>query len=600
ELYFRRIRKAEPTHPALMEFYRDYHTRRGEIPQLLALFAQAQKAEVDPAKRIRIGIEMAELAETRPQSAEKAIDIWKGLLRMQPGLPEAVTALRRLYTKTEKWNALLEMLKDDLEALPKDAVEDKITRYLEMIPIYRDKLRLDVMVTNTFAAILNLRPDHPEALRALAERHEGHGRWADLIDVLQRQAAIATDPAERVRLYHRVASLWSDKLAKQQNAVGALEKVLEIDPAEETARRRLREIYTRGRSWRPLLDLMRRELRLLPRAQHPAHLKAMAEIAADKLGSPREAIAAWNEVLELVPRDPTALTTLAKLYEKESRWAPLAEILGRQAAALGEETAAGCQLLERRGLILLDRLGAPEAAEATLSKVHAVEPENARVLRALREIHAATGNFAAFEALYAKRGAWEELYDALTAVAEKTADPSTQVRLYGRAGEIAEAELQQPERAIKAHEKILALRPRSRETAQTLMRLYRETERWGRLLALFETVLAQPQDTAEATSADEVPLSLKERLELLADARRICEEKLGSRTVAFQWCARAYELLPTNPASLVDLERLAREADEWQRYAEILSQRLASDEAGAAGAPSNEERLDLLRRLLRV
>ena len=85
ELYFRRIRKAEPNHPALMEFYRDYHTRRGEIPQLLALFAQAQKAETDPEKRIRLGIEMAELAEQRPQSAEKAIDVWKSLLRMRPG-----------------------------------------------------------------------------------------------------------------------------------------------------------------------------------------------------------------------------------------------------------------------------------------------------------------------------------------------------------------------------------------------------------------------------------------------------------------------------------------------------------------------------------
>ena len=85
ELYFRRIRKAEPNHPALMEFYRDYHSRRGEIPQLLALFAQAQKAETDPEKRIRLGIEMAELAEQRPQSAEKAIDVWKSLLRMRPG-----------------------------------------------------------------------------------------------------------------------------------------------------------------------------------------------------------------------------------------------------------------------------------------------------------------------------------------------------------------------------------------------------------------------------------------------------------------------------------------------------------------------------------
>src|SRR5262249_5095757 len=151
-------------------------------------------------------------------SAEKAIDLWKSLLRMRPGLPEAVAALRRLYTKTEKWNALLEMLKDDVAALPADAVEEKIARNLEMIPIYRDRLKLEVMVTATFGEILNLRPDHPEALHALAERHEAQGRWADLISVLQRQAAVSQDKAETVRLYHRVASLWAEKLAKQQNA----------------------------------------------------------------------------------------------------------------------------------------------------------------------------------------------------------------------------------------------------------------------------------------------------------------------------------------------------------------------------------------------
>ena len=45
----------------------------------------------------------------------------------------------------------------------------------------------------------------------------------------------SSDPTEKVRLYHRIAALWSEKLAKQQNAVGALEKILEIDPGEEKA-----------------------------------------------------------------------------------------------------------------------------------------------------------------------------------------------------------------------------------------------------------------------------------------------------------------------------------------------------------------------------
>ena len=191
-----------------------------------------------------------------------------------------------------------------------------------MIPIYRDRLRLDVMVTNTFAAILTLRPDHPEALKALAERHEAHGRWADLIDVLQPPGGGQRRPdGEGAPLPPRRRACGPTSWPSSRTRSGALEKILEIDPGEETARRRLREIYTRGRSWRPLLELMRRELRLLPQAQHGGHLATMAEIAADRLAAPREAIGLWNEVLELAPREPTALAALAKLYEKEGRWA---------------------------------------------------------------------------------------------------------------------------------------------------------------------------------------------------------------------------------------------------------------------------------------
>jgi tetratricopeptide (TPR) repeat protein len=597
ELYFRRIRKYEPNHPALIEFYRDYHTRRNEAPQLLALLAQAQKAEADPDKRIRLGIEMAEIAEQRPQSNEKAIDIWKSLLRMRPGLPEAMTALRRLYTKTEKWNALLEMLKDDLEALAPDAVDEKIARYLEMIPVYRDRLKLDVMVTNTFAAILALRPDHPEALRALAERHEAQGRWADLIDVLQRQAAVTKEVPETVRLYHRIASLWAEKLAKQQNAIASLEKILELDARDEAARKRLKEIYNRGRSWRPLLELLRGELALLPADRTRAHLAEMADIAAERMGNVRDAIGLWNEVLAIDAADTNALTALGRLYEKDGRWPAVAEILGRRAAAAGEDSPAGCELLERRGLILQEKLGATQAAEEALRRVHAAQPDNPRVLRALREIHASSGNFAALEALYAQRGAWEELCEALSTVADKASESATQVKLLLRVAQIAESPLKQPDRAIKAYEKLFALRPRSRAIGWTLIRLYREAEKWGRLLSTYEAVLDEaetaPPDPVEI-DPDQAKLTVAEQLGLLGESRKVCEERLGSKTVAFQWCARAYRLAPQDAGVIADLERLAHEADEWVAYADLLAARLTN------GKPERVERIDLLRRSLRV
>src|SRR5262245_10410287 len=118
ESFFRRVRKLDASNHEMVEFYREFYTAKNELPQLLTILAQAQKTEGDVERRVAMGIEMARAAEQRPQHAEKAIEIWKGILRLKPHLPEAVTSLRQLYTRTEKWNALLELMKDDLDAVP--------------------------------------------------------------------------------------------------------------------------------------------------------------------------------------------------------------------------------------------------------------------------------------------------------------------------------------------------------------------------------------------------------------------------------------------------------------------------------------------------
>src|SRR6185503_21141788 len=109
------------------------YTAKNEPTQLLTILAQAQKTAGDVERRVAMGMEMARAAEARPQHAEKAIEIWKGILRLKPHMPEAVAALRKLYAGAEKWNALLELLKDDLDAVPVADVDEKIKRYLEIV-----------------------------------------------------------------------------------------------------------------------------------------------------------------------------------------------------------------------------------------------------------------------------------------------------------------------------------------------------------------------------------------------------------------------------------------------------------------------------------
>lgn len=583
ELYYRRVKKVHPNHPEVIDFYRAYHASRNEIPQLLALLAQAQKAESDVEARVRLGIELAELAEKRPQSLEKAIDAWKALLRLRPALPEAVAALRRLYTKTEKWNALLELIKDDLESLSPSALEDKVARYLEMIPIYRDRLRLEVMVINTYVAILALKPDHPEALATLAKSYEAQGRWGDLVQIFTRQAEATREQTVQVRLYLRVAQLWAEKFNKHQNAVAALEKILQIAPGHEVARESLRDLYVRSRSWRALVDLMRRELAFLDPAQRPAHLAEMARLAAERLSDARQAIGIWNEALTLSAWDPDALASLAVLYERERRWPALAEILARQAALAGDGSPVWCALLEKRGVLLYEKMNALTAALEDLRRVRVAFPDNPRVLRVLRDIYAQTGDLPALEALYAEKGSYEELCEVLSALAERNNDAASRTRLLGRVAEISNTKLHQPERALKAYERILNSDPENTTVARAAAIIYRTTERWGRLLATYDILLAAP----------ETAVSQQERLMLLEEARRICEHKLNSKALAFQWCVRAYELEPTDPAVFGDMDRLGEEAEEWEGLFSVIGHRLEAN-------PAREEKVRLMRRNLRI
>jgi tetratricopeptide (TPR) repeat protein len=456
-----------------------------------------------------------------------------------------------------------------------------------MVPIYRDRLKLETMVINTYATILALRPDHQEALVALAERYEAQSRWGDLAGVLARQAQALPDAGQRVALYHRIANLWIEKFGNHHNAIAALEKILEIEPRDAQARSTLREIYTRGRSWRALLDLLRRELPLLAEDARRNHLAEMAVLAAERLADLRQAIGLWNEVLELSPGDRQAATALVGLYEREKRWPALAEILGRLAeSAGGEGSSEGCTLLEKRGLILLEKLSAGRAALETLRRVHSAQPENPRVLRALREAYSQVGDVDALESLYAVRNAWDDLCDVLSGLAERTADMRLRVRAFERVADIARNRLGQNERVIKAFEGILATEPENRAVAKQAAELYEKTERWGRLVATYEIILG-PEAAPALPAAESLPI--------LERVRFVCEEKLQAKSLAFKWCARAFHLAPGDAAVRADLERLGAEAEEWDALLGLFIERQGM---GGPDGPSPEERLHLLRRCL--
>lgn len=553
--YWKRVRKAEPAHPAMIEFYRELYAK--EPGKLVQVLGQAQKVEKDARRRLELAVELAQLAERASGGVEKAIDLWKAVLKLDAQNAEATAALRRLYEQTEKWNALLELLKERVEAVPKEDVEERVARLLEIVAIYRDKLNLDVMVINTYNNILQLKPDHDGALKALAEKYEAMGRWNDLIGVLQRRADVTTEPPLKAQLLRRISGLWIDKFTNFNQAVRPLEELYALEPGDPDTIARLRDIYTRRRSWRALVDLERKDLERLEGARRREKIIEIARLAADRLGDAKEAIALWNELLRADPNDAEALVALQALYEREKRWPALIEVLRRQADQ-SPEVKAQVVFLERIGALWAERLQAPDQAIRAYQEIVRRMPSHPKAMRTLRELFAQLGRFDELERLYGEQGQWEELCEVLQSVAERLPDLAQRLGLYTRVAEVAARELRSPERAAKAYERILAIDGENAEAAARLVPIYRGQEKWPRLLATYEILLKHAAD-------DDAKLGV------LAEIRALCEEKLGSKGLAFSWCARAYTIRPEDAALEKTLERLAAEAEAWEELAELYA-----------------------------
>ncbi len=636
EEYFRRVRKIEPGHPAALDFYREYYPAKGEHQKLLRLLRQVEKsprARSSSDASAQLGVEIAELAEQQ-NNPEKAIEAWKQLLRNDPPddiAAQARTALGRLYRRTEKWNALLDLMKDEIDRTPDDDVAGKVAKLHDVVEIYRDKLRLDVMVINTYNAILKIDPDNRRATDELASKFRALGRWNDLIAVLTRKSeAPDLSNLERVTLLREIADLWSERFGNFANAIRPLERILELSPGSAdfgTALTQLKEIYTKRRQWRALIDVLGREASVLPPGDKRHKQAEMARLASDRLGDTRLAIEINNAILsEHGPDQAETLASLASLYDREKRWLALAEILHRQVKTASNREAIA--LYEKLGQVYADRLSAPQAAAEAWQEILNLEPSHARALRTLRELYATAGDFAGLERLYKQLGQEDDLVDALLGIADRLDVKAQRLPLVERAAQLAQQQAeaiaetganpgtgaegdatptaiptelssgplrssrryrtgvgdspaeQALDRARQVWERVLAVESQHVGAASALAPIYEKQEKWAKLITVLEIEIGGAADTPS-------------KLAKLAQIRRLCEDRLTSRTLAFTWTLRAFELDPESEELFADVLRLAHEPEQWSDVATAFEKR-------AIGDHPVEVKLRLFRELAKI
>ncbi|WAS89918.1 tetratricopeptide repeat protein [Nannocystis punicea] len=587
EPYFRRVRRNEPANPQILAFYREMFSADADASQLMQVLVQARRSlkKEDTDQRFALAHEMADLAEKKLGSIDRAIEVWRSVLREDGYDPRAAKALERLYREGQKWTALVELLKEEFDRVadrPENR-DERITRLLEIAELYRDALRLDAMALATLQRILEINPRHAATIKALADTYGASGRWNDLLTVYGRLLDAARnekDVPRQVDMLRRISNIWVDQLDNTSKGMEPLHEALRLAPDDRETRDALARIHELRKDWRALIDLRKDELASAS-GERACELRiALARIAEEKLNDRAEAIAGWREVLAQHGDVEEAFVALIDLYEREGRWSEAADILRRQIDAAAAPVRK-VELLGRLAHLQADRLGQPEAAIETWAAVARLDPSHHEASTALREAYVSAGRWDDLVALYEAQGRLGEVLDVLYAAADQLADEEPKIALYQRIAGLARDRLNAPERGLAALERVLALRPTDLAVARELLPIYREQGAWTRMLAAYEVLLAGAADDDD-------------RLELIAVMRDIALQKLNDPKQALQWAARAYELRPTDGVLRAGLEAAAGRADGWSELSAIYERRIAAADC------DNAERLELLDKLATI
>jgi tetratricopeptide (TPR) repeat protein len=475
----------------------------------------------------------------------------------------------------------VEVLKEGVEKATWQSPEAKVPVLFEMVELYRDRLKLDVMVVNAFNQILTIQPDNLEAVDALASQYQGMGRWPELISLLRKKAAVVESPEQKIQLHLKVANLYLEKFSNQAEAIKSFETILELDPTNPDALSYLKQMYEKRRDWEKLVAIHRQEIdRLVDGEDRRRRWLEVAKLATEKLKKPAVCIDLWQKVLNERTDDPEALAELEKLYEREKMWGELATVLELQ-ASMGTDAARKGALLGKLAILQTEKLQDLPRAIGAWRALLGVEPENRRAQDALRKLYLQNKDWDSLEEFYATQNKYDEFVRVLERQAE-IEDDSVKVGLWNKIAQLYRDRLGKSDRAQKAYERALALDARNEVAADALIPLYEKTKDPRRLANVLQVQLLHTADPAE-------------RQQRMLRITQIFDGEVGDKVAAATVALQAFTEDPLGEWAKAYSERLAEDTGGWAALAQAYEAALPT-----VGAQDPRAALPLLATLARA
>lgn len=526
----------------------------------------------DPARFVELASRLAQIFETQLEDVENAVARYRRVLAVEAENHAALASLDRLFTMTERWAELVEVLSREAEI---GQSPDEILEFKYRLGQVHQHYRSDVPAAiGAYREVLAAAPEHMatrEALEGLFAAgvhqmeigeileplYQASGEWDRLAGVLEALLAHLKEPADRLAMYYRIAELQEDKLVALDGALNVYVRAIREYPSDEKT---LEEIERLARSvdggWDVVANAYADVLNV-HQENKPVETsigKRLARVFEEELGDVERAKETYVYVLSIEARDVDALTNLDRIYTALESYPELAQTLEQRVLAPAEPYEL-IELYSRLGQVYEERLGKPDDAIRAFRKIFdELEQTNEVAITSL-------------ERIYGQKGAWTDLKVVLERELQNANGDAEEADIRAKMAHLLAGQLNDVNGAVETWRRVLELRGEDPEALAALSDLYERMSQWAELC----DVLERHFDIASEDYA---------RVEVLLRRARIFSEKLGRDDSALDDYNRALDIDYANTTALYAISDIQRRKNEPQAIVDSLHQTV--DRAGAS------------------
>ncbi|MGC3998107.1 MAG: gliding motility protein [Anaeromyxobacter sp.] len=608
-----------PRHEAALAALEDLYDRLERWQDLAQHLRVRIQATVDRREIARLNDKLGQVMATRLGDPAQAVASYKAVLDSDPRNVRALEQLRDIYAAQGDHDGLVSIYRR-LVPVQADAAGVKRVRLELAEVLLRAGQKRDAVEQAKLA--FDIEPHQIDELVRVEEIFRQAGAAAEGVRAAEARAALLAaqgGPAEAVPAWLAIADLWRAQ-KRPDAAAAALEKVLELEPANRSAYEGLRTVHSEAGNWRAFArtcDLFAPHL--ADPAERLALIKEVAGIHEKRLGQKEMSFLAWCRALAVAPGDAEVLAACERLAAQTEAWDELAAVF--ESVAEDAKGMVRARLLIHLGTLKDERLDDADEAEASYRRALEADPASPEALDALtglfkrrgrirelaitleQKLEAAAGleekkatlmelcriydgelkdveeaigalrrvleldgadapALEGLSALYRREGRWADLVGVLARARDLAPSEDARIAWQLQIAAVHEEETGDDEAAVEGYRTVLGLDDRSAEALAGLERLYTKLDRFAELNRVYERQIALAEDP-------------REKIRVLARSAAIHEEKLADPRPAIEKNEAILRLDGANQAAVRSLERLYRGEKLWDRLIAVMQHHLS-------------------------